>query len=388
MSKNASFLVQTLDKLGGPLLQAVASVRNNKNGETTPQNDAEKTAALLSKTIQLSLDLGKDLELDAQTSQSDAVRVALAGITSPLIGNFYKSTQDLPSDADLEKILKSVQAVLIFADKFTLSDEDIGRVEQSHAGVFSDETQTTVQYIHALTPMISAVSRFSFGQDPSALVQTIASKLGDRAEKLRQSIISGDLDPYQEKQAELTILRTLSELYAACHIEQTEKMTNLQTDGAPLNAETTWDLFEIRASMLDALSKGFSNENTAGAAAQPAAQATAPAAPTPPPAEQAPAAPTEQPSAPAAPASPPADQGGSPFSSFKKDDAPASPPAAPSQPAEQPAAAPPVQQTPAEPAPPPAEPPAAPASDEGEDEGSSGDSGSASPFSSFVKKDG
>lgn len=363
-----------MDKIGSPLLQAIASVRESAGNPEQEKKDAERTAELVAKSIQVSIELGKSLELKDEDAQSDAVRVALAGICAPLVAHHYSITKNSPADADLDKVIKSLQAVLIFADKFNIDEKDVARIEQTHTGIFCDETQLTVQYIHALTPMINAISRFSFGQEPSTLIQNIASKLTDRTEKLRTSVIGGTPDEYQTKQIELTLLRTLSELYAACHNEQTDDLTANKDLSA--NADTIWEKFEVRVSMMDALASGMGGETTQNSAPTPTApQAAAPAtAPTPPPSESATQPAPETP----APAENSGGGDGSPFSSFaKKEDA------APTEAAPTPAAEPAPETPPAEPTPQPTEAaPEAPA-EEKEEPKESG----ASPFSSFVKKD-
>ncbi len=390
MTQKASFLVHALEKLGAPLMEAVVSVGEAVNDPEQDGKEAGKVAELVSRATQVSIELAKNLEIKDEDAQSDAIRMALAGIASPLVAHYYTLTQSVPGDAEIQKIIKALQAVLIFADKFSVTPSEVGRLEQIHTGMFSDETQLGVQYIYAMTPSINAVARFSFGKESEALIQDVSSRLSDRVSKLLPSILSAGADEFQTKQVELTLLRSLSELYAACHNEQTELLEKSKDPGQQ-SIDSVWSQFELRVSMLDALTKGIAGAPAGSSAPVPKASAPAAAPQAAPPATP-PATPSEPAAAPVAPAAPPpAGEGASPFSSFKKEDA--APAAAPQAAPPPPPPAEPVATSPADPSPV-TPPPATPAEaavkaledSEGAEPSPEAPAAGASPFSSFAKK--
>ncbi|MGB0719483.1 MAG: hypothetical protein ACPGRX_03365 [Bdellovibrionales bacterium] len=447
MTPRAQYLIQILDKIGGPLMQAVGDARADSAASGVPeQEEAQTIAGLLGKVVEVSIAMNSALDLSPQDAQDDSLRVALAALAGPIVAGQYKQHKRIPSDQDLKRVQTSLQAVLTFGDNFTPGPEHAARLAKMAAdGAPVDTHQIGIQYVHAFIPVVNAIGAFPFGQPEQKLIMDVSDRLVNRAVEMRETLMP-ELGEDDQKLAELAILRALVSVYEACHLAETNKLSG-GGDAAP-SIEPVWKAFDTRAAMLEALVKNILPASDVSAPAAVAAPVTAapvqPAAPppqiaaetptptqaaapqifqaAPQPEQQAPPAPVtpEQPVTPppaqAAPAQPQTETAsGGPMGFFAKpqEDSAAQPPAAPveqqpvapvapeAQAAPQtppPTAAAPPQifqaqprqpEQPAAPPQPPADPPPAPPSQTEEDQGDSGhQGGGGSPMSFFTKGDG
>lgn len=422
MTQRTQYLIQILDKIGGPLMDAVSAVPNPETAESI-EGDAQTIAGLLGKVVEVSISMNEALDLNAQDAQDDALRVALAALAGPLVAGQYRQNARIPQDNDLKRLGAAMQAVLTFGDNFTPSPEHEARLKAIEAeGKPVDAHQISIQYVHAFIPVINAVGAFPFGRPEQKLIMDVSGRLVNRAVEMRESLLpalSGD----DQKLAELAILRALTSVYAACHTSETQRLAGMsdQTPDAS-SMEPVWQNFDTRSAMLEAVVKNILPADSAApvaaapttppVASPPAAEApqdtaakpaifgggtAAAATPEPPAPADTPPAASETPAPPATPPpseQPPA-QGGNPMAFFgtpkEGGEAPPSPPEPP------PITPPPTQEPPpASPAaapetPPPADPPAqpppaTPAVPPPEADKTDGSSGG-SPMSFFTKKD-
>jgi len=440
MNQRAQYLIQILDKIGGPLLEAAEQAGNDAETATI-------VASLLGKVVETSITMNQTLDLTASDSQDDSLRVALAALAGSLVANQYKQKGKVPEATDLSRVQSAMSAVLTFADNFTLSPEHITRLEKLKAdGGVVDAHQISIQYIDALIPVINAVGAFPFGQPEQKLIMDVSDRLVKRTAEMRETLLP-DLSGDDEKLAELAILRATASVYAACHEAETQRLTGSDTEApATLSIDPVWKAFETRTAMLESVAKNLmpqssstSKANVAPEQADPAAPLETPTIPAPPatseqppaasndsisagetdapavfqskpeqaapppsqeetqPAKEA-AAPTPPPSQPSPPpATEPAQTeqasgGGSPMGFFAKpgvdtppaEDKSVSPPMA-----QQPEAPPPAVETPPPPpaAPPAPTPPPQPEAEEGDDDSSKGGDSGGNPMSFFGKKD-
>jgi len=437
MSVRTDSLIQILDTIGAPLIDAVSHVHKNADDEDL-QKDAQAVAALLGKVVELSISMKDTLDLKPEEVQNDALRIALAALAGPMVAAQYtQKNGQVPVENDLKRLQSSMQAVLTFADNFTPSEEMATRLGNMAAkGAPADAHQVNIQYVGAFLPVVEAIAAFSFGQAEQKLTMDVADRLVKTAVEMRESLMSGASGDDQ-KLCELAILRSLGQLYASCHRAESEKLSQNPELAAGATLDTVWKAFDTRAAMLEATIKNIAPGSPSISASASPVPAAPPAAPvmdsstppvTPPPvtppaatppatppadggaganssggnpmgffaapgsdagnAAPPSAAPTAPPTPPPAaepppavpPATPPADgnaQGGSPMGFFAAPGAetpPTEPPAAP--PPSAPPVPPPQAEQPAPASPPPAEPPA----DENGD-------GGGSPMSFFTKKD-
>lgn len=420
MDQRATYLLQILESIGSPLMSAITHA-----GSDSDQNDAQSMAALLNKTVEASIELGNIMDINPAEAQDDTLRVALAGLASPLVAGQFQKRGQVPESPDLKKITGALQAVLTFSDNFTPTQETAGRLKNLEArGQIVDSYQTQIQYMQAFIPVIEVIAAFPFGQAEAKLIMDVSDRLVKKSVELREALLPNVGDESVQKRAELAIMNALAQLYAACHRAETDKVLKMNDDArSAVSIDQVWNAFGVRAAMLEALATKMapgdvpqstgtaSGGGPAVAATQPTEQQAPPAAP--PPAEPPAQPPVQQPPAqpPAAPETPPAQDAqpqtdsnpakaqSNPMAMFAKpkSDGGAPPPQEPPQtPTQTPPAAPtpppePTQPPAAPTTPPPAEeppaqpPPEAPAQDakgDGEEGGNTGN-----PMSFFKKND-
>lgn len=316
MEKRSALIIQVFEKLGAPLMAAVAEVAaRDPSAAQSDRNDAGKVAELLGKTVQLSIALANVMDIKDTGTTADTVRLALAALVSPLVADHYRQTVKVPNDADIKRMVTALEAILTFSDNFAPVAETIKRMAHIDPDltVIADETQTTMQYLSVMSPIIHEIGRFSFGQPEQKLLQETSDKLMKKAESIVARIKSTAADAASIKQAELQALKALSEMYVTCHKAETDRLMAMSEDERAQAASTggngvdkVWESFDKRAGMLEILCGSVAPSASGGAAAPVAPNV--PSAPAQPQAQT--SAPVETPSA--APAAPPPVQETSP----------------------------------------------------------------------------
>ena len=416
MDQRASYLLQILETIGAPLMEAIVDAAPAQSSDA--QADAQAMAGLLGKTVEASIELGNIMDINPAEAQDDTLRVALAGLAGPLIAGQYARRGAVPESADIKKITGALQAVLTFSDNFTPTPETVERLKNLDAqGQSVDAYQTNIQYMQAFIPVTEAIAAFPFGQAETKLIMDVSDKIVKKSVELRETMMPNIGDEAAQKRVELGLVKGMASLYAACHRAETQKAMQQPQGDAPqaLSIDPVWDAFNTRLAMLEALAAKMAPGDAPPAAmpstppATPATPVTTQTAEAPPPSIPATETPPAQPP-PATPATPPPaapPAGANPMAMFAKKPsgdtsgpAAETPPAAPpptTPPATPNAAPPPVQtappaqppqQPPATPEQPPAAPPTESQSDEsGDGDGNSGQTGgqSGNPMSFFKK---
>ncbi len=352
MDQRSQYLIQILEKMGAPIMAAIADVSTKQPGneasatsaDDLAAGDAQKAAELLAKSVQVSIDIGQNMDLATHDDQGESVRVALAALAGSIVAEQYRHYERIPSEQDSKRLVSALQAVMTFSENFAPTEDNTQRLKTLEAqGEAVDSKQTDIQYIQAFIPAVNAIGAFSFGQPEQKLMQDVADRLTKKAMALRETIFGDSLSGDEQKYAELALLRSLGNLYSECHKAETEKMT-ANPDSSSLDA--VWSGFEVRASLLETLGAGFVPEQNAGQTSKaPAIEEKAPPPPTEPPAESAAPAPQQE------------QDGGNPMSMFAKPKEDGAPPAAPpTETAAQPPE-PPPETPPEPPVQPPREPP-------------------------------
>lgn len=427
MDSRSQYILQIIEKIGGPLIIALsrgrrgASESQTLNPDLEAREDAQAIAQLLARCVQMSIEIGRVMELDMTApDQADRQRLALMVTAGPLIAGQFRSDGRVPGDTEQKKMMTGLEAVLAFSQNFSATQDNANALAESGP---LQATSAMVQSLRPFTSVVNAVGTFPFGQPEKKLIQEIAAKITARAEDMAKNLV-----PDASAADKMVITATLAEIYANCHAEEMRRMlAKPQDDGsAQEGLENVWARFNIRAGMLEALAESMAPAKTGSAAqsggetpappplAAPAAPAESapPASPSTPAIFQSPQAAAAPPAAPptAPPAEPPAAPpaappgGFNPMSMFaaKKPDgedasAPAEPAAPPSPPppaeppptTQAPPAAPPPETPPQAPPQAPETPPAPPAEDGKDgDNGGSGDQGGSPPGNpmSFFKK--
>ena len=248
MSTSSSFSVQLLSKIGAPLAQAVDSVPLPEGQEESLA--AERMAAMVSLAVEMSIALYEKLDLTEDEKQADETRTALAAIAAEIIGNFYSYTQKLPEENDKTRILKSLEVVLSFSDKFSASGDAAARLTTiSATQPLFDATQSKLVVLQSVGEIVNAVADFPFGQSENTLIQDIADRLEKDAADLAKS------NGAEDKLSELMIFKGLSGIYAQCHRTETQKLSGGSQEGTP-SLDPVWAAYETRLAMMNALVRG------------------------------------------------------------------------------------------------------------------------------------
>ena len=316
MHHRAEYLLQVLEKIGAPLLSSVIAV-NARTGSNL-NNEAQKIAELLAKTVQTSIDMTNALDLGPTGTMTDSIRIGMAGLAGPLVAGSFESSSRTPGDAEIKRIVAALQAVLTFAENFEANSENAGRLKNISAqGQNVDAAQSYIQYVQAFTPVINAANAFSFGQPEQKFVMDVTSKITARAKSSRENMF-GDLSADNQR-AELGLLKTFAEIYAACHVAETNRIQSLNdNDRAQMQSGFTtdvlWQNFDARVQLVESLAeaivpgKSNSSQGKNSGSAQPAPPPVAPV-------QAPPVAPPVQTAAPPQQQNP--SSGGNPMSFFK-----------------------------------------------------------------------
>lgn len=320
MSQRAEFQIQVLERLGVPLMTAVGSVSARMGVAPDMRADATRLAELISRTVQMSVSLSESMDIRDDQGQADGLRLALAGLSAPLVAGAYEMTGHVPAEGDIGRLASTLGAVLAFADNFTPAADATARLNALEAGPYTggpDEPQIHIQALFALVPVIQAIGVYSFGRPEKKLVQDVSATVLDRATAMCGRMLGPNATLAQKKKAELSIVRALCLLYAQCHAMETSRLmmmddasrnAMIQQSGGQVPMDAVWAAFDRGAEMLTLTAEAV--VPGAGAASG-GASVPRPSAPVMTPPVTAPAAAPVR-----APAEPPANPTGSPMGFF------------------------------------------------------------------------
>lgn len=242
------FLIQILDKIGGPLAAAVAA------GPTLDSEaaGAQRLAELLNRSVQLGLSVAGEMNVRDE-GQADGVHLSLAAFASPLMAGQYLVSGRVPNDAEIKRLTSSMQAVLAFADNFTPAADSALRVQNTEPGdAPADETLIYVQILNAFAPIIQVVNDYAFGKPESKVIQEIASRLKTKAAEMREDLFGNALSPKDKSRCELVLMKLLCALYASCHTAEVRRLMSLSEQArtiAVITIDPVWAAFDKQASM-------------------------------------------------------------------------------------------------------------------------------------------
>ena len=307
MIKNSKISVQLLEKVGAPLMAAINSV--SLEDETVQAESAQVIAKLLGQSVQMGTMLYSSLQIEEDVDQADSTRLALTGLATPLIADFYKQKKQPPSDDDIKRMVQSLEGILSFGENFSPAAEAQSRLQTiEHDSVLFDKSQPTLVMLQAMAPVITAVEEFSFGQAQKKLIQDIAAKLEVRATQIASA--QGLTDKLQE----LVIFKSLATLYAACYKNEVVRVSSGGDEArGELSVDPIWKSFEVSASMVEALMGFEAGEVAVQSDVQPVPQEAPPV-----PAPVTEAAPVAPPNTPATPPVEKAAAAGGPMGFFTK----------------------------------------------------------------------
>lgn len=264
MGQRAEFQIQILERLGVPLLTAVGGVAVRTGVQPDLQGDAARLAELITRTVQMSLSLSNALDIRDDRGQADGLRLALAGLSAPLVAGAYEGTGRIPGEDDVARISGTLSAVLAFADNFTPAADATARLNNLDGNVIpfdggTDEPQVHIQALFSLVPVVQAIGVYSFGRSEKKLVQDVSAILLERAAALSADLIGPGATLAQRKKAELSAVRALGLIYAQTHAMETSRLMMMaeqdrnamvQANGGQVPMDSVWTSFDRSVEML------------------------------------------------------------------------------------------------------------------------------------------
>ena len=270
IDQRTQFLIQVLEKIGGPLTAAVTALP--ADGDNTPK-DAKRVAELLNRSVQLGLSVAEGMNVRDE-SQADGVHLALAAFSSPLIAGQYMMSGRVPGDLEIRRLSGALQAVLTFADTFSPAADSTLRLENVEAGSTpADEALIHVQMLTAFGPVFQVVSAYTFGRQENKLIQDIAMRLVERAALMREQIFGNNLPHKRARQVDLVLLKILAGLYASAHAAETQRLMGLgdaaraASGGAGMSMDAVWTAFDKGAEMARIVAEQIVPEENSGSQA-------------------------------------------------------------------------------------------------------------------------
>lgn len=285
MSQQAEYLLKVFEKIGTPLMVAILDGARGQPESDNLEEHAQKMSELLGKTVQASIDLGQTIEISKLGESSDAVRLSLAALLSPMIGQSFKNNRRIPDENDLKKITQALQSVLSFSSNFSPTDQHNVRLDLLEAAAQNvDGPQTTIQQIQAFTPVLQAVSSFAFGQPEQKLMIDITTKLTNKAVEIRAASF-GSLNEEEQKRIDLALLKSLALLYKSCHEQEVARISTMSDDeqAAGLSLDPLWNEFDKKAILLQVLAENLTPKEQGATTATGSIAPKAKAAPSAPP---------------------------------------------------------------------------------------------------------
>jgi|GEM_PF-6411184 len=281
-TQQTEYFLQIFKTIGAPLVGAALS--RVQDGQDAPKAVAQTVAELLTKSVQLGIDIGAIVELEKQGDKAESARIATTGMAGDMLGGFYALQGRLPEAADMQRITEGLRAVKEFSATFEASADATLRLESIKAkGQAVDALQSQIQVLSAFVPVIEALTNFPLGADPKADMQSIAQTLTQRVTPIAQSLTSSDPDKVMAR----GLMAGAANLYAQCH-----EAIGAQSAGQPLDSSKIWQRFDTQLQILEALAQSIVSDS----APAPSAASASPVSP--PPA-------SDSAASPAPPASPP-----------------------------------------------------------------------------------
>ncbi|MAS88103.1 MAG: hypothetical protein CMH30_09045 [Micavibrio sp.] len=271
MDSKTLYNIKVFEKLAAPLMNAVLRGSYQKKG-AVEADDVAQISSLLRTSIKMSKALSDSFQ-PSNNDDADALRLAVACLVSPIIAeHFAKTGKDL-SDEDIGQFSDVFDGILDFTDKFAEAKDAANRrlrlanpdpISVSDRLVF-DEDQMTIQAMQALLPVVIRVAEYSFGHDHKELLAEITTKLQSRAKIVARALFGRADDISDQKLSELGVLRSLTHIYASCHMaekrryeEMDEKLREKSMNKTgELSLDTLWHMFEMRSGLMVALTKNL-----------------------------------------------------------------------------------------------------------------------------------
>lgn len=280
MNKDSA-LIYLFEKMGVPLINAIAAVQLWKNMDKLPDGDPEdlakqeaveyatNLATLLNRTVSLSTALSQKLELSPTEDQRH--RLDIAAVSTLMIAHQYALMARIPEERDITKITSSLESVLSFADYFS-AGEDM----RKHAQRSSDAL--LVDSVDAVVPLVQTIGRFSFGRNEKTLLSEILNDLGQRVDALTKAF-GQDMADRNLTSEKMQIFKGCAQLLTLCYESEMNALLHEKGGDHPAAAgkinddamdkalKRIWECFDSRVALLRTV-LGYVNDHFTGAPQQ------------------------------------------------------------------------------------------------------------------------
>ncbi len=255
--KRAELLSVIMHDIGLPVIQGIVEVAEGKSEEKVVEDVTE----LLKKTIDNAEEIKSLLDLLEDEEKDVSVRLNLATLSCHIIAAYYQKNKRLPTEAELERSVSSVDLLLTFSENY-IPMERLDGVFPEHLRGLSPLSRTVANlvYLKYYVPLIDAVADFSFGKTKTKMIQDVSEKLRTKASDLTGVLMGNTVPEHEQKSSELLILSSLIPLYCSCHEKEKERIMSLDEktrndEESDTQIENIWKIFDKRMEMLTLLAK-------------------------------------------------------------------------------------------------------------------------------------
>ncbi len=254
--------VETMRALGVPLMNAIIDVRS-RSGDGAHPARSEEDARNLSSLVKTSMSLVRHISGRFSVNNPEkalAVRVGLIGFVGGIVADYYKIYGTLPDQDALFDLLGKVDAVLSGVDlKKWVSEASL---TGWNSGYRRSDTVLSTTQLEVGASVIQAVTRFSFGFEPEAMVTYLVDEIKKKVQKIAERLVFSNQALWERDMLESVLIKSLASLYVECHMEEIARLNGLteqeqqdyikKYDGA-YSLDPVWKAFDMRVHMLQIL---------------------------------------------------------------------------------------------------------------------------------------
>lgn len=228
-----------------PLVSAVVSGPNGRDEDRAIDDASE----LLSRASEAVRQIDQESALLEKPLSDLDDRMDLLAACCHILANDYIQNSALPDETDLQRHVKSLNALLM----------------ARHAAVGDDmsrESGLRMAYLEGYAPLIEAVHSFSFGQSEEKMIQSVSKRIEEAADSITQKVYGDNVNNF----AKHHIRSALIALYATCHSKEVKRILSLgdhqkDSETNEKQVEAVWADFELHKEMISIIAETMRKEN-------------------------------------------------------------------------------------------------------------------------------
>ncbi len=213
-----------------PLINAVMDI----SGEKDRDYCVDETARLLSISSENINEFNLPTAMSSYGLLAFISRLSLLSLSCQVMGSFYSQSGEMPRDADIKRIVSSVNSLLAMP----------GSLDCVRSGGMG------LSYFNGYGPLLIVANGFSFGQDEGKLIQDVSKKIEVFVDEGIEKLSCDNTE--NRRQLLRSVLITL---YCGAHSSEVRRIMALEDyqrdqEKSAQHLENTWRDFEIRAEMM------------------------------------------------------------------------------------------------------------------------------------------